>query len=136
MRRAWLALLLAPWLFHAGVARAGKPVAPPPSAPSAAAAQDEAWAARLTDALAQRDNARNRVIAGEAALSTARHRHHPRGEALEKIEKNLDDARQDLAAAEERFPELIEQARSAGVSPAVLRPFEDADSDSPGPAAP
>ena len=133
MRRAWLALLLAPWLTHAGAARAEKPA--PPRAPAAADSQDAAWAARLTDALAQRDDALNRVIAGEAALSSARHRHHPRGEALESIEHDLDQAREDLAAAEERFPELVEQARRSGVSPAVLRPFEDVESESPAPPA-
>lgn len=126
MRRAWLALLLAPWLAAAQPGRAAPPAPPPIAPPVAVPTADDDWVPRLAEALAARDDARTRVIAGEAALSSARHRHHPRGKALEKVEKDLDDARKDLAAAEERFPELVEQARQAGVSPTALRPFEEA----------
>lgn len=135
MRRAWLALLLAPWLAYAQPAQADKP-APPPSPPVYVPTPDDDLVPRLAEALAARDHARTRVIAGEGALSTARHRHHPRGQALEKVEKDLADARKDLAAAEERLPELVEQARQAGVSPPALLPFEEAADGEPPASAP
>jgi hypothetical protein len=116
MRRAWLALALVPWLALAGPAPAQEPT------PSAV---DQVWLPRLTDAKNQRDEALRRVIASEAALSSARHRKYPRGEALDAIEKDLESSRKALADAEQRLPELLEQARLAGASPALLQSFEE-----------
>jgi hypothetical protein len=76
-----------------------------------------------------RDQARLKVIESEAALSRARHREYPRGEALEAIERDVESARKELAAAERELPELLEEARLAGVSPEVLLRFEDEEPD-------
>ena len=91
-----------------------------------AAQRDADWAAQLKAMQSKRDDARVRVAAAEAALTSARHRHYPRGEALGDLENDLAQAREDLSDASERFPEMIEEARTAGVSAKVLAPFEEA----------
>jgi hypothetical protein len=114
-------------LFLAGAVQAEPP------APNAdfqnAEARDAKWSARLEKAQVHRDQARLRVIASEAALSRARHRDYPRGEALAEIESEVEAARKELAAAERELPELLEEARLAGVSPDVLLRFEDETQD-------
>ena len=62
-------------------------------------------------------------------MSRARHRDYPRGEALAAIEHDLEKARKALAAAEQELPELLEEARLAGVSPDVLLRFEHEEQD-------
>lgn len=94
-----------------------------------AEARDAKWSGRLTDAQMRRDEARQQVIESEAALSRARHREYPRGAALAAIEHDLEKARKDLTAAEQELPELLEEARVAGVSPDVLLRFEDEEQD-------
>jgi chromosome segregation ATPase len=112
-------------------ARAEEPPAPParPAAPSEAESNDAAWAARLAEAKARLVAARGNVAESEAALSRARHRRQPRGEALDDLESALAEARDELAAASEELPELLEQARRDGVSPGVLREFEPDDEE-------
>jgi len=92
-------------------------------------ARDAKWSGRLTDAQMRRDQARQHVIEREAAWSRARHREYPRGEALAAIQRDLEKARKDLTAAEQELPELLEEARLAGVSPEVLLRFEAEDQD-------
>jgi len=94
-----------------------------------AEARDAKWSARLTNAVMQRDEARQQVIEREAAYSQARHREYPRGAALAAIERDLEQARKDLTAAEQELPALLEEARIAGVSPDVLLRFEDEEQD-------
>jgi hypothetical protein len=91
---------------------------------AAAAERDAKWASRLIDAQVRIDEARQHVVAATAAVSEARHRKHPRGAALAKIEEQREKAEQELADAEAAFPELLEQARSEGVSQTVLLRFE------------
>lgn len=120
MRRAWPLLIFALILGLAAAAQS-------PSSEAevrAAEARDAKWSERLNDAQMRLDLARQRVVEREAALSRARHREYPRGEALAEIERDLEKARKDLTEAERELPDLIEQARLAGVSPAVLLRFE------------
>jgi hypothetical protein len=123
VKRGLPPLLLAACLASAGAVRAEE-LAPNPAA--ATEKQDAAWTARLGAAEARRNDAVQRVIAGEAAFTRARHREYPRGEALAGLARDLEKARKDLAAAEQELPELLEEARRAGVSPAVLDRFEPA----------
>jgi uncharacterized protein YlxW (UPF0749 family) len=128
MRRAWPLVILIAVLLGVGA------LAQSPSADGdarAAEARDAKWSARLNQAQMRLDQARQRVVEREAAYSKARHREYPRGAALAEIERDLEQARKDLAAAEHELPDLIEQARLAGVSPAVLLRFEPDQPDEP-----
>ena len=120
-------LLIVLALVSAGAAQAEPPA--PNADAQAVEARDAKWSARLAKAQKHRDEARLRVIETEAALSRARHRDYPRGAALEAIERDVEDARKALAAAEQELPELLEEARLAGVSPDVLLRFEDEEPD-------
>ena len=120
-------LLIVLSLFLAGAVHAEPPA--PNAEAQAAEARDAKWSARLAKAQVRRDEARLKVIETEAALSRARHREYPRGAALEAIEQNVEDARKAFAAAERELPELLEEARLAGVSPDVLQRFEDEEQD-------
>jgi septal ring factor EnvC (AmiA/AmiB activator) len=97
-----------------------------PAEPSNAEAadRDAKWASRLLDAQVRIDRARQRVADAKAAVSEARHRKHPRGAALAEIEEERDKAQAELADAEAALPELLDRARSEGVSSAVLLRFE------------
>jgi len=122
--RRWLPLLLlAACLAPAGPLRAAEPAAPAP-APAPTVTLDDIWLKRLADAETRRDDAVQRIIAGEAAVGRARHREYPRGEALDALERDLARARKELAAVDEELPVLLEEARRAGVSRAVLDRFE------------
>jgi septal ring factor EnvC (AmiA/AmiB activator) len=95
------------------------------TAPDAAAIErDGTWTSRLLDAERRIDLARQRVADAKAAVSEARHRRHPRGAALAEIEREREKAEEELAEAEAALPELLERARSEGVSPTVLMRFE------------
>jgi hypothetical protein len=117
-----LALVLA--LTFAGTAGAD-PAAPDPGAATPEALRDAGFRERLAQAERDVGAARMRVTEAEVALRRARHRNYPRGEALVALETALVEAREKQATAEAALPELLEEARRAGVSPAVLRDFED-----------
>jgi chromosome segregation ATPase len=123
MRRIGLALLVALPLA-AAFAAAGDPAKPNEGAGVSSEEVAAAWEARLSEAQARLTTARERVATSERALTRARHRNYPRGEALDELVASAEEARKELAAAEEEFPELLEQARAAGVEPGVLRRFE------------
>jgi chromosome segregation ATPase len=114
-RRAFVALLL---LALASPLAAAEPE------DAAAAERDEKWTSRLLDAQVRIDEARQRVVEAKAAISEARHRKHPRGAALAEVEEEREKAEEDLAEAEAALPELLERARSEGVSQTVLLRFE------------
>jgi len=118
VRRALLALAVLAAFAAAGAVRAGEP------ATQQETLLDEAWAARLSEATLRRDAALTRLASDEQALRVARHRKYPRGEALRTVERSVERARARLSATEQELPELLEHARRAGVSPAVLGPFE------------
>ena len=118
MRRALLALAVLAAFAAAGDVRADEPAAQQESLP------DGAWATRLSEATLRRDAALTRLARDEQALRVARHRKYPRGEALRTVERNVEQARARLSATEQELPELLEHARRAGVSAAVLGPFE------------
>ena len=118
MRRTLLAVAVLAAFAAAGAVRAGEP------ATQQETLLDEAWAARLSEATLRRDAALTRLASDEQALRVARHRKYPRGEALRTVERSVERARARLSATEQELPELLEHARRAGVSPAVLGPFE------------
>jgi hypothetical protein len=115
----------APAAGPAAAPAAGPAAAPAKAAPSEAPVDDVPWEKRLSEAKQRIVDARVRVAKAEAAYSRARHDRHPRGEALDAIEQEWKDAQRDLREAEVALPELVEQARRAGVAPGVLGPYWD-----------
>lgn len=123
MRRIGPGIVLA-LSFAAAFAAAGDPAKPNPEAVAASEEVAAAWEARLDEAQARITTARERVATSERALTRARHRKYPRGEALDGLAEAAEQARTALADAEAELPELLDQARAAGVEPGVLRRFE------------
>jgi hypothetical protein len=121
VRRPLLALALAGSLLG-GFGAAADPAKP--RGESGAEETAAVWETRLTDAQARLEQARGHAAASEQALARARHRRYPRGAAFDQLVADADDARKKLRAAEAELPELLEQARQAGVEPGVLRRFE------------
>ncbi|MDX1648537.1 MAG: hypothetical protein R3263_01665 [Myxococcota bacterium] len=99
------------------------PVEAPAQVYDATEAENEAWAKRLAEAQEEIEAARERLEDAEAAYARARHDDYPRGEAMAEIEQEMEEARAELEEAKERLPELVEEARRAGVLPEVLRPY-------------
>jgi hypothetical protein len=108
-----------------GPARAGSPASM--AAPGAAEVADPAatWVKQLDAAKARLVAARRQVAELEAARSRAITRNYPRGEARARILSDLDKAQKELDSAQQAFPDLLEQARRAGVPAGVLQSYED-----------
>jgi hypothetical protein len=123
MRRIALAIFIA-LTCVAAFAAAGDPAKPDEGASVSSEQVAAAWEARLDEAQGRITTARERVATSEQALTRARHRKYPRGEAFDDLVAAAQDARAALTAAEAELPELLDQARAAGVEPGVLRRFE------------
>ena len=99
---------------------------------------DAYWAERLAEAEAHIEALRLRLESAETAYAEARHAGHPRGEALQNLIDERNAAQEAYREAERAFPELLEQARRAGVYAEVLRPYrsglEPDEADEPGPS--
>ncbi len=126
MKRAALAAL---GLYGALLAASTSTAEPPPPAAAelSAEALDPAWSVRLSEAQERQATAAAHVADAQQALGSARHRKRPRGASLAALEGELARAQRERAAADAELPELLEQARRAGVSPGVLRRFEPED---------
>jgi hypothetical protein len=83
--------------------------------------EQAAWSERLEQARTRRLAAFERLGAAEAALRSQRQRRHPRGLEKARLLADLERARDALIEAELALPELIEEARRAGVPPGQLR---------------
>lgn len=60
----------------------------------------------------------------QEAVDKAISRRYPRGEEKERLLAALQRAQADLAEAEQQHPELLEQARQAGVPQGLLQDYE------------
>lgn len=58
-------------------------------------------------------------------------RRYPRGAEKERLLAALERAQADLAEAQQQHPELLEQARQAGVPQGLLQDYEDLADESP-----
>lgn len=108
---------------------APKPATPPVPAPKQAAHVDPAaqwadWVRRLDDGSQRLGEARARADQAEAAVTLMLARHYPAGEAKAKLLKEREEARADLARAQQEYPELLDEARRDGVPESVLEPYE------------
>jgi len=99
-----------------------------PGADAAASAEAEDWSSWIKT-LEQGAQKLRELRKTEAALQTevgrALSRRYPRGEEKEKLLAAHARAQKDLAEAREQLPELIEQARQAGVPQGMLQEYED-----------
>ncbi len=88
--------------------------------------QDEVglWAERLEQSHVALGEAETRFARAQAAYMDWRQRKRPRGDAKAELMTELEAARVALEREQSRFPELLEQARRAGVPPGVLRTYE------------
>lgn len=81
----------------------------------------EYWRKRVLEARERVAEARERFEAARQAYRDARQRNYPRGEAVEKIERELQAAREALKQARADLEALPEEARRAGALPGWLR---------------
>lgn len=87
------------------------------------------WMRRLDEGAARLASARTRLGQLEDAKGRSAVRRYPRGDAKAKYLDDLEGARKELAEAEQSMPELIEEARRAGIEPGVLDRYESAAED-------
>jgi hypothetical protein len=99
---------------------------PPPAAPATglSAEQIEDWREQLVEAEARIERAQVDAAEAQAAFRQARHRRR-RGDARGELRAEMQAAEQELADAEAALPELLEEARRAGVPAGVRRKFEN-----------
>lgn len=100
-----------------------KPLAKPASCKSPAG--DAGWSTCLEEASAQIGSAQKRLDSAEAAYSRSVNFRNELGKERGTIVAERDQAKSDLATAKERLPDLVEEARRAGVGPRVLDPYQD-----------
>jgi hypothetical protein len=96
-------------------------------APAAGADEPESWAGwvqSLEKSVADIRELQAKVDEMEGTLALSHHRRWPRGEAKAKLIADLAAAREELADAREKHPEILEQARQAGVPAGVLDQYE------------
>jgi hypothetical protein len=109
---------------------------PPPQAPPAPAAGDaaqgkagaaddySAWIRTLEQSEQRVKDLRARVAILQTMVDKSVSRRYPSGPPKAKMISDLAQAKQDLAEAEARHPDLLEQARHAGVPPGILQQYE------------
>ncbi len=79
------------------------------------------WREQALEARANVADARERYSAAQTAFRSMKQRRRPRGEARVAIEVEYEEARAELAKAEQELESLDEQARRAGAPPGWLR---------------
>jgi TolA-binding protein len=91
---------------------------------------EDAEVARLVkqlDAAKQRlDDAQRRLGELEGAKGRGAARRYPRGDAKAKYLEDLKQTRAEYEAARRALPDVVEDARRAGLPPGVLEPYEAA----------
>lgn len=101
--------------------------------PNAGAVADEsgdagdvkAWTKQLEDARARLHDANERLARLGAAKGRGAARRYPRGEAKQKYLAEIQSAKSERDDALRAFPQVVEDARRAGVPPGVLSDYED-----------
>jgi hypothetical protein len=88
-----------------------------------------AWEAQLHNAKLRVEEAHQNYTAADYALTRARTRRYPRGDALEAMRSQTADLRREQAAAEADFSNVLEDARQSGVPAGVLMDYMDFDDE-------
>jgi hypothetical protein len=84
------------------------------------------WVKQLDDAMQRLDAARRRIDQLENAKGRGAARRYPRGDAKAKYLEDLKLTREEYEAARSALPDVVEDARRAGLPPGVLGPYEAA----------
>jgi len=84
------------------------------------------WVKQLDDAMQRLDAARRRIDQLENAKGRGAARRYPRGDAKAKYLEDLKLTREEYEAARRALPDVVEDARRAGIAPGVLQPYEAA----------
>jgi hypothetical protein len=102
------------------------PPAPPKGARGAAGAADDysGWIRTLEQSEQRVKDLRTRVATLQDLIDKSVHRRYPRGAEKAKMIADLAQSKQALAEAEARHPDLLDQARRAGVPPGILSQYE------------
>lgn len=82
------------------------------------------WIRTLEDEAKKLRELEKTASALDAEVSRARSRRYPRGAERERLFAAHERAHDDLAAARRQLPELLEQARRAGVPQGMLQEYE------------
>ncbi|MCP3984717.1 MAG: hypothetical protein GY723_10035 [bacterium] len=82
------------------------------------------WKVTLDEAHDALLAARQQLSQAEYAYQDWRQRHRPRGAKKADLVSGIEEAKANLADAEERWPEVLEMARQAGAPPGFLRRYE------------
>ena len=101
-----------------------------PSAVADEATEEEAerasWLKKLDEAKQRLDVAQRELDALENVKGRGASRRYPRGDAKGKYLEDLAAARTEYEDARRALPEVVEEARRAGIEPGVLDPYEQA----------
>lgn len=84
------------------------------------------WTKKLDDAKMRLDLAQRQVDQLGNAKGKGAARRYPRGDAKEKYLDQLAAARDEYDAAQRALPDVIDEARRAGIPPGQLEPYEAA----------
>ena len=82
------------------------------------------WELRLSDLQRDLQLAQQRVVDATDAYRNWRQKKHPRGAKKADLLAEIEAAELELADLEAAWPEELEKARRAGLSPGALRRFE------------
>jgi len=83
------------------------------------------WIKTLDDSARKLRELRRTESQLQDAIDKAISRRYPRGEEKQRLLAAHERAKADLAEAEQQHPELLEQARQAGVPQGLLQDYED-----------
>jgi hypothetical protein len=89
------------------------------------AAEIKAWIKELEDARARLRDANERLARLDAIKGRGAANRYPRGDAKAKYLSEIQSAQDERDDAVRAFPQVVEDARRAGVPPGVLSDYED-----------
>ena len=118
----------------AALALPSRAVAETTDAPTTAAAGEgeeidaeiSRWVKKLDDAKLRLDVAQRQLDELENAKGRGAARRYPRGDAKAKYLDELKNTRTEYEAAQRALPDVLEDARRAGIAPGLLEPYEAA----------
>jgi hypothetical protein len=134
MKPLWFALALAVSIpLAAPVPADAQSAAKVAGAAKVADDQEETamWVKRLDDAKDQLDAARKDIAKYQRAKGQGASRNYPVGPAKAVYLKGLKDSEVAYESARRALPQLVEEARRAGIVPGVLDPYEAAAAAAP-----
>jgi hypothetical protein len=103
-----------------------EPAATANDAADDAEGEDSGWVKKLDDAKLRLDAAQRELEKLSNAKGRGAARRYPRGDAKAKYLEDLENTRLEYEAARSALPDVVEEARRAGIAPGLLEPYEAA----------